>query len=57
MIENGRVEYGIYVCATSSGKMGNFRKTSTDIMQPKPYTRRFKTGVYVADTKGRRKAN
>ena len=36
--------------------MGHFRKAGTDTLQREPYTGRFKTWVYVADTKGRRKA-
>ena len=43
--------------ATGSGKMGHFRKTGTDTLQREPYTGRFKTWVYVADTKERRKAD
>ncbi|GFI24699.1 hypothetical protein IMSAGC011_03503 [Lachnospiraceae bacterium] len=37
-------------------KMGHFRKAGTDTLQREPYTGRFKTWVYVADTKGRGKA-
>ena len=56
-MQKGRENYGIYVCATGSGKMGHFRKMGTDTLQREPYTGRFKTWVYVADTKERRKAD
>ena len=56
-MQKGRENYGIYVCATGSGKMGHFGTTGTDTLQPEPHTGRFKTLVYVADTQGRGKAD
>ena len=56
-MQKGRENYGIYVCATGSGKMGHFGTTGTDTLQREPHTGRFKTWVYVADTKERRKAD
>lgn len=55
-MKKGQVNYGIYILPRSGEEMEHFRTESTDTLQRKPHTRRFKTWVYVVDTKGRRKA-
>lgn len=54
--KKGRKNYGIYVSTTGSEKMGHFRKAGTDTLRGEPHTGRIKTWLYVADTKGRKKA-
>ena len=45
----------LFVCPRTIILITCKERTGTDTLQPKPHTGRFKTGVYVADTKGGRK--
>ncbi len=47
----------IYFCSRSSKEMGYFRKTGTEAVRGKTYTRRGKVQSFVAYTKGRRKTD
>ncbi len=57
-LKKRQVTYGIYVLCRSSGQMGRFRKTSAETLRGGgTHTGRFKIWQYVADIKGRQKAD
>ena len=55
--QKGRVQNGIRFLRGSSGKVGDFPKTSTETLRGRPHTRRGKVQPRLVDTQRRGKAD